>query len=761
MRLQHLTVIFAIIFLPIIIITSYYIHKQVDTISLQLSYDSSLLDATYDAMSAFEINTANEDLSSVSDSLRSIIEASNNVFLTTLSTNLGYSNASKSFIQPYIPAVLYTLYDGYYIYSPSSSPVVCTDSYGQTISTDSYGVTYKGTINANGKIIGVYSFDEDRLKYPTEDSTEPDGVTSGDDPGTTFNKMEDVGIQEEFGQLLYENKDGTYSTELHSTGSNTDTLYKQSYFLKSYVAYSAEYSGTSNGKDVNVTINYSLDNFISITGKIGDVYYTKSGYLIANDLVTSINVGGTDIAWNRYSEDEITNLINSDTVVTVTLNDGTVISNQDKSDMSSTVNEDARDAVEYYAKAYMFSEWVYGNLSELQESDIDNSGLSLIIEDNSGNRTVDINYGDTLIESLIYNFNDDNDPIFSTTQNPEDLESNFATHKRNVIKNSINYNLAVAMVTYSQMSVLREYDMPVFSETDWDTILNNVSIVTFMQGFNCGLKYYNNYAIATSVNNEITVTTNEIYYVPIRQMADAVQPDGTSVPIYSDITDDYYLETAHRIDCEDLEDQQNYISFKSKEIKYDKIYDRELARYTYDHKAMLDYNCIVNSNYNFTDSSGNIIRGDGNLEETVLSLSDNKKRAYRVAVGKERNNLYKPLDYETNYGYYIYKVNTDKNSTTTVSSFNESCITRDVSEVYSVEVVLENVSNDTTNVYTDTMNLTIGGITYSVTIPTTSKSTRTVTFEINQRPTVVNNNIQIGFGGSTRATIRAIKIYYK
>ena len=38
---------------------------------------------------------------------------------------------------------------------------------------------------------------------------------------------------------------------------------------------------------------------------------------------------------------------------------------------------------------------------------------------------------------------------------------------------------------------------------------------------------------------------------------------------------------------------------------------------------------------------GNIIRGNGILDDTILSLSDNKKRAYRVAVGKERNNLYK------------------------------------------------------------------------------------------------------------------------
>lgn len=594
MKLQHLTVIFAIIFLPIILITSYYIQRQVDTISLQLSYDSSLLDATYDAMSAFEINTANEDLSSVADSLRSIIEASNNIFLTTLSTNLGYSNASRSFIEPYIPAILYTLYDGYYIYSPASSPVVCVDSHGQTISTDSYGVSFTGrTINVNGQTIGIYEFDESSITY-LNDSTE---AQSGDQ--VDFTTLPDS-IKSEYGQLLYENKDGTYSTILHSNGNDSDTLYVQDYILKSYVAYSAEYSGTSNGRDVQVTINYTLDNYLSITGTIGDVYYSKSGYLISNNLINYISVGGSNISWNSYSEDEITNLINSDTEVIVSLTDGTIISNRDSSSMNGLVNEDARDAIEYYAKAYMFSGWVYNNLSGITESDIENSGLSLVVDDN----VQDIGYGDTaLISSLIHDFSTSSNPIFSTAEDPEDGESVFYEHKRNVIQNSINYNLAIAMLSYSQMASMREYDMPIFSETEWDTILNNVSIVTFMQGLNCGLKYYNNYAIATSINNEITVTTNEIYYVPISHEANVVQQDGTTLEIYSDLTDNYYYETAHRIDCEDLEETQYYLSFTSKEIKYDRVYDSELDRYTYDHKAYIDYNCIVNANYTFSDAS--------------------------------------------------------------------------------------------------------------------------------------------------------------
>ena len=105
MKLQGVSVIFALIVLPLILVLTYYIQLQVNTIDKQNQYDVKLSNSAYGAMSAFEINTANEDLSSVSDALRTIIDASTNVFMNTLATNLGMSNASKSFVEPYIPAI--------------------------------------------------------------------------------------------------------------------------------------------------------------------------------------------------------------------------------------------------------------------------------------------------------------------------------------------------------------------------------------------------------------------------------------------------------------------------------------------------------------------------------------------------------------------------------------------------------------------------------------------------------------------------------
>ena len=57
MKLQGMSIVFALVIVPLILVLSYYIGLQVDTIELQTEYDSKLLDSTYDAMAAFELNT--------------------------------------------------------------------------------------------------------------------------------------------------------------------------------------------------------------------------------------------------------------------------------------------------------------------------------------------------------------------------------------------------------------------------------------------------------------------------------------------------------------------------------------------------------------------------------------------------------------------------------------------------------------------------------------------------------------------------------
>ena len=51
MKLQSFGIIFALVALPLILVLTYYIQLQVDSIEIQSQYDTQLLDPSYDAMS--------------------------------------------------------------------------------------------------------------------------------------------------------------------------------------------------------------------------------------------------------------------------------------------------------------------------------------------------------------------------------------------------------------------------------------------------------------------------------------------------------------------------------------------------------------------------------------------------------------------------------------------------------------------------------------------------------------------------------------
>ncbi len=114
MKIQYIAVIFVVIILPIAMVMSSYIGAQIDTITLQTEYNTKLTEATYDAIKAFQINTVNNRYSTVSDSKIRDIEASINTFYSSLSNN---EYLSREELQMYVPALVYTLYDGYYIYT--------------------------------------------------------------------------------------------------------------------------------------------------------------------------------------------------------------------------------------------------------------------------------------------------------------------------------------------------------------------------------------------------------------------------------------------------------------------------------------------------------------------------------------------------------------------------------------------------------------------------------------------------------------------
>ena len=117
MKIQNLAVIFIIIILPISILLGSYTQSQIKTLSLQVSYDSKLNNATYDALKAFQLNTINSDTSDLTNSKIRDIEASANTFFNSIASNFNMAGYNQDILADYVPALVYTMYDGYYIYS--------------------------------------------------------------------------------------------------------------------------------------------------------------------------------------------------------------------------------------------------------------------------------------------------------------------------------------------------------------------------------------------------------------------------------------------------------------------------------------------------------------------------------------------------------------------------------------------------------------------------------------------------------------------
>ncbi len=782
MKLQSLGIVFAIIILPMVIILTYYVQMQVDTIALQTSYDSKLLKATHDAMSAFEINTANEDLSAVSDSLRTIIEASNNIFFNTLATNFGISNASKSNIEPYIPAILYTLYDGYYIYSPTEQPVI-----------KKYGYEYK-------------------LKNGVNTEIAMDSSLIGDEISSKVGQP----IYTDSGELQYLTKTGTeeegnqFTTDL----SSNEVLYVQQNMLKSYMPYSARYVR----EGIDITVNYTLDNYINIVGTVNGVYYTKTGYLIKEDVLTSvIENGTTDITdsilnFNENTAEEY--VLSNNHNLEITLKDNGIITTismsrdennktiaQKKEDLTklyedyqsqyiayrtayNTANSDGlsveqqneananlertknavnstinrirnmeyeiqnAEAIAYYIRSTIFSKWVYKYLKDIEEQNI-KAEVTLMNEDTLSTTTqksIQSNGNNNLYKNVFDKFKDKEGKVFASGQDI-DGDSVFASHKAQVIRNSIQYNLNVAFSSYSAMSSGRfTFEMPIMTDDEWEKITSRVSIVAYMQGMSCGSKNYSNYALVTSTNNELTVIPEEIYYVEKDKFNDEESE-------------------CHRIDCTEFDSNDTtseYIAFTSKEVKYDKIYNKQTKKYEYDHKNLSCYNCIINRNY-IRDNNDEESYVEGIDFANLLANHPNKMRAYYKAIGALRQGLYKTNALTMSEGYCNNKTDTIPKTFETgfsVIPLSVDNLKRPLGEVKGIKIILNNLRSDDRRETTVNFDVLINGQSIGQKTLATSDYSRNQTIELDVNPTLFMGNSATNITVSLRRTLTTSKVSF-
>ncbi len=523
MKIQSLAVIFIIIVLPISLILTSYTQSHVKTLSLQTSYDSKLSNSTYDALKAFQLNTINSDTSDIANSKLRDIEASVNTFFNSISSNFNLVGYNKNVLKEYVPAVVYTMYDGYYIYSP---------------------------------FINTLSSEEKTMKDET-------GIIVDRDLSST-----------------------SYPEGEKLSG------------LKPYIHYSCRYKKNSEGIDVVIT--YSLDNYITIQGKIGTENIYKYGYLLDNvenegSIYRNINISASENL-SEYIDDTSTpykyRKING--VKYYYDENGNEYGqhwfsflNGEREYQRDNFKENDDTAILYYREAKEFTDFVREKLPNLNSNNaVDESGNSLA--NKFGNYNI---FG------------------IDTEKSIEDPDSNFNSHRLDVIRYSIEKNLSIAIANYNDYSgVKTNFLMPVLKEDEWDKIINNVSIISFMQGLNIGGKIYNGYSIVTNNKNKETVNEDSIYIVS---------------------NDQYYKPTDNTInkDTNNLKGIYN-IDFERKSYTNNEGF----KKYFFPNKAMGSYSSIVNQT-NIEDTD--------NIYKYIAQKGGNLAIAYFTAIGRERYSMYK------------------------------------------------------------------------------------------------------------------------
>lgn len=289
-------------------------------------------------------------------------------------------------------------------------------------------------------------------------------------------------IEEYIPAIVFGMYDGFY---MYAPSYNSQTE-KYEHCLKNYVYYSETIR--SNNEDIIIT--YSLDNYITVCGDFGNGYEMQKGYLI------DLNVTKAD--GKKYKGIEI--------------NDS--------------------DAIEYYEKAYKFTDWF-----------LNTAGMK--------------------------KFNYLN---ISSTNDPEDEDSAFVQHKNEVIKGKIERVINSSITAYSEKSLSKNYKMPKLSEEDWEKIYSNISMITFFQGKEIGLTKYNGYCVLNSTNSNEYVNPDLMYF----------------------ISDDGYYHDIRCSECLTSTTLTGYKIGAFEKRKVTEIDDsgETINKYVYSHNELACYNCV-------------------------------------------------------------------------------------------------------------------------------------------------------------------------
>lgn len=388
MKLQHFAVIFIIIILPISFLLSGYMQLKIEEVNMQTEYNSRISDATYDGIKAFELNTNKEnERMSIKEKEKEVGYAIE-IFYKTLANKFSSSGYDSNSLKDYTPAILFNLYDGFFIQSK-----------------------YKNVENNN-----------------------------------------------------YE------------------------YGLKPYEHYSCRYVKSD---DYDFIVNYTLDNYISIYGKVNGEFVRKSGYLIDIRKIDEDSKNKID------NGEQISSIYYDDLKIEKEVLTSFQIKNEDNVILQNENTYESTSALKYYIESYKFTKWVIENLKDIKPKDaIDGNTLE----------KVNFSVNNTIENKNIFEINDNNIP--------ENRDSIFYMHKEAVIRKKIEDNLITAIANYNQFSTTNyEFVLPNLKETDWENITSKVCMTSFVQGLSIKGKYYNNYATVVSNTNTEFIDKDDLVFL--------------------------------------------------------------------------------------------------------------------------------------------------------------------------------------------------------------------------------------------------------
>lgn len=517
MKLQNMTVIFIIIMIPIIIVTSYYIGLQIKTITMQKDYTVKLQTAAKDSIQALEINTVewNSVSSNLADSKRRDVLASINTFTTSLANNMGIGGAGRGRIQTYIPAIVYTMYDGYYIYSASLMQDQDTTEkdengndvdYGRTQFDENNKIKYKET-SSYQYILKPYSPYSARyasgntditVNYTLDNYIRVYGTVNGEyqaKEGYLVVCDDDAGVDNV-------SQNGSISGITYRGATiKPETLKENVYIVGEEVK---EYKYIYDQYDNKLYWDEDESNYFSVDKYNNKVYLQNAlpegdaGFSITNRF-RKISIPMYDNREDEWTVQKVFQILNPGGGYKFYYENqsGAFVEFTNPEKTLGTVNqEEDYSAINYCVESYVFTKWVTKKLGSITVGDMKSPTVGQYNNVKSTEPIFDISSNN--------NPDPENDGAYAT--------SVLAQHKKDIIINTIEKNISQATEQAKKMNPNYEYRLPQLSYDEWEQALSNISIIAFMQGMPIGLKYYNNYAIATSTLNKEFVDPDELYF---------------------------------------------------------------------------------------------------------------------------------------------------------------------------------------------------------------------------------------------------------